>query len=696
MAFICGVDIGGTFTDTVVVDEKGRFVRGKASSTPSDFSQGFFNSLQSAAEALGLSRADLLSDTSHLFHGTTVATNAVVQLRGARVGLLTTRGHRDTLSIMRTFGRVAGLDVEQLVHFASTAKPAPLVPKSLIEEVDERIDCKGQVVVALNEAQARDAVAALLAKDVEAIAICLLWSFLNDEHERRLMELVREAAPGLYVCSSSELVPKWGEYERTAATAINAFVGPVVDGYLTEIETRLASEGYDRQLLVMQCAGGLAPARQAREAPLLTLQSGPVGGATGSAFLGQTIGEPNVIVTDMGGTSFDVGVISAGDPIVRATSIVNQYQYFVPMVDIESIGAGGGSIAWVDPTSRTLKVGPDSAGADPGPASYGRGGTRPTVTDADVVLGYIDPEYFLGGRMNLDADAARAALATVAEPLGMSLNEAAAGIARIVDSHMADLIRKMTINRGYDPREFVVFAYGGAGPVHASGYARELGAKSVIVPLASNAAVWSAFGVASADILNVYEHVELMVAPPDPAHVQRIYDGLEERARRQLAEEGVRDDDVRLARSADLKYRAQLHEVEAPVEGGRLDPAALERAVEAFERKYEQLYGEGAGFSAAGIEFVTFRVRATGATPKPAIERPSTNGAGEPKLFGERPVWWYELGEARTTPAYDGTTLVRGRAVEGPAIVELPETTVVVRPGQSCSIDDFGNLLIAL
>lgn len=695
MAFVCGVDIGGTFTDTVVVDGDGRFYRGKAPSTPPNFEEGFFASLGSAAEGLGITLAELLTGTTHLFHGTTVATNAVVELRGARVGLLTTRGHRDTLSIMRTFGRVAGLDVERLVHFASTSKPKPIVPKSLIAEVDERIDCKGQIVVGLNEESARAAVRRLVDQGVEALAICLLWSFINPRHEQRLVEIVREEAPGLYVCASSDLVPKWGEYERTAATVINAFVGPVMGAYLGGIEARLAAGGYDRPLLVMQCGGGVSTSHQVREAPLLTLQSGPVGGAIGSAFLGKAIGEPNVIVTDMGGTSFDVGLISEGRPIVRSTSIVNQYQYFVPTVDIESIGAGGGSIAWVDQTSGTIRVGPQSAGSDPGPVCWNRGGTEPTVTDADIVLGYIDPDYFLGGRMKLHGDRSLEALTRLGDKLGMAPHEAAAGVARIVDAHMADLIRKMTINRGYDPREFVVFAYGGAGPVHASGYARELRAKSVIVPLASNAAVWSAFGVASADILGVYETVDLMAAPADPERVQAIFDELERRAWRQLEQEGVRPEDVHMERSADLKYRAQLHEVEADVAGGAVAADVLTAAVADFERRYEQLYGAGAGFSAAGIEFVTFRLRASGRMPKPTLEEhQAASSAAKPR--GERPVYWYELGEFLPTPTYDGSGFTVGNTVEGPAIVELPETTIVVRPGQRCAMDSFGNLRITL
>ena len=695
MAFICGVDIGGTFTDTVVVDDLGRFHRGKAPSTPPHFEEGFFASLGSAAEGLGITREELLAQTTHLFHGTTVATNAVVERRGSRVGLLTTRGHRDTLSIMRTFGRVAGIDVEQLVHFAGTRKPPPLVPKSRIAEIDERIDCKGEVVVALNEQGAREAVRKLVGDGVEAIAICLLWSFINPAHEQRLVEIVREEAPGLYVCASSELVPKWGEYERTAATAINAFVGPVMGAYLSGIESRLAASGYDRPLLVMQCGGGVSTSRQAREVPLLTLQSGPVGGAIGSAFLGKAIGEPNVIVTDMGGTSFDVGLISEGRPSVRSTSIVNQYQYFVPTVDIESIGAGGGSIAWVDQTSRTIRVGPQSAGSDPGPACWNRGNLEATVTDADIVLGYIDPDYFLGGRIKLDGAASHAALTRLGDKVGLSSHEAAAGVARIVDAHMADLIRKVTINRGYDPREFVVFAYGGAGPVHASGYARELRAKSVIVPLASNAAVWSAFGVASADIFGVYETVDLMTAPADPARVQAIYADLERRAWRQLELEGVAPGDVSLERSADLKYRAQLHEVEASVGGGAIGEPLLTDTIADFERRYEQHYGAGAGFSAAGVQFVTFRVRASGRMPKPILEEHPPSGiVAVPR--GERPVYWYELAKFLATPTYDGSGFGVGSTVEGPAVVELPETTVVVRPGQQCSLDPFGNLRITL
>jgi N-methylhydantoinase A len=698
VGFVIGIDTGGTFTDCVVIDAGGRIVTAKASSTPGDFSEGVMESLRLAGQALGLTTEALLRDTERLALGTTVGTNAMLQRRGAKVGLITTRGHRDVIHIMRGARGVPGLNNVQVLHFPESGKPDPIVPKPLIAEVSERVDCKGAVVVELNEEEAEAAIRTLVGKGVEAIAICFLWSFKHAEHERRVKRMVETLAPDVFVCCSADLIPRWGEYERTVATVLNAYLGPVMSRYLGRLETRAQEGGFRYPLQVMQCGGGVIPAAEAARRAFLTLDSGPVAGVLASQYLGGIIGVKHVIATDMGGTSFDVGLVWDGEPVASYQSVVHQYEYFVPRIDIRSIGSGGGSIVWIDEVSGTMRVGPISAGAQPGPACYGRGGTQPTVTDADLVLGYVDPASFLGGRLRLDPERARESFAPIATRLGLGLVETAAGAARVVEHQMADLIRKATVQKGYDPRDCVVFAYGGAGPVHAGVYARELGAQSVVVPLGGVCSLWSALGAASADLLHIYEAVDIQPSPFDPARVMARFGELEERGLAQLRADGVDPAQARLARSADVRYKGQINEVEVPVAGGRLDEAALTQLVADFHRRYETVYGHGAGFAEARVEVVTYRVRASAVSPKPRVVA-APEGGREPAAGARaaaRPVYWSELGDFDTTPVFLGERLAPGNVIAGPAIVQVPDTTIVVHPFQTARVDAYGNVLIDL
>jgi N-methylhydantoinase A len=698
MAYIIGIDTGGTFTDCVVMDADGRIVTAKASSTPDDFSEGVMESLRLAGERLGLGTDELLRDTVRLALGTTVGTNAMLQRRGARVGLITTRGHRDVIHIMRGARGVPGLNNVQVLHFPESGKPDPIVPKPLIAEVSERVDCKGQVVVELNEEEAEAAIDKLLAKNVEAIAICFLWSFKHAEHERRVKAMVERRAPHVFVCCSADLIPRWGEYERTVATVLNAYLGPVMSRYLGRLESRAQASGLAYPLQVMQCGGGVIPAAESARRAFLTLDSGPVAGVLASQYLGGIIGHKHVIATDMGGTSFDVGLVWAGEPVASYQSVVHQYEYFVPRIDIRSIGSGGGSIVWIDEISGTMRVGPLSAGAQPGPACYGRGGTQPTITDADLVLGYLDPASFLGGRLRLDVERARESFAPLATRLGLGLVETAAGAARVVEHQMADLIRKATVQKGYDPRDCVVFAYGGAGPVHAGVYARELGAQSVVVPLGGLCSLWSALGAASADLLHIYEAVDIQPSPFDPARVMQRFVELEARGRAQLRADGVDPAQGRLARSADVRYKGQINEVEVPVPPGPLDGPALAQLVTDFHRRYETVYGQGAGFHEARVEVVTYRVRASALSAKPRIvaAREGERAPSAPARAGTRPVYWSEGGDFEPTPIFWGERLEAGNVVAGPAIVQVPDTTIVVHPFQTARVDPYGNVLIEL
>ncbi len=562
MSYYCGVDIGGTFTDCVLVDETGTITLAKASSTPQDFSQGFLDAIEEAARQRGIDPEGVFGEIELLLHGTTVGTNVLVQMRGAKTGLITTRGHRDALVMMRSYGRSAGLPIEKLLHVSRHRKPDPIVPPQLIKEVSERVDWAGDVFLPLNEDEARAAVEELVAEEVDAIAISFLWGFVNPDHERRVKALVQELAPDVFVSCAHELIAKPGEYERTAAAAINCYVGPSTSTYVQRLDGATRERGYTHPLLIMQAAGGVVPANEVAEAPLFTIGSGPVGGVTGATFLADVLGHKNVIACDMGGTSFDVGLVHDGLPISSSETVINQYTFFMPRLLIESIGAGGGSIVWVDEQSGTIRVGPESAGADPGPACYGRGGERPTITDVNVLLGRYNPENFLGGRLALDREAAERAMASVAEALGMDVVEAAAGAARIVEYQMADLMRQMTVEQGLDPREFVVYAYGGAGAAHAAVFARELGCTEVVVPLGDLASTWSALGVMSSDVLHVYEHAELV----DVA-VRRRPDRRDLRGARGARAHPARRRGVRRRRRRHLALRG--HEVLAPDPPGR-------------------------------------------------------------------------------------------------------------------------------
>ena len=693
MSYYCGVDIGGTFTDCVLVDDGGTITLAKVPSTPQDFSQGFLDAIAAAAAQRGLGPSEVFGQIELLLHGTTVGTNVLVQMRGARTGLITTRGHRDALIMMRSYGRSAGLPIEKLLHVSRHRKPDPIVPPELIKEVSERVDWAGDVFLPLNEEEARQAVAELVAEGVEGIAISFLWGFVNSDHERRVKEIVKELAPDLFVSCAHELIAKPGEYERTAAAAINCYVGPSTSRYVQRLDDATRERGYRQPLLIMQAAGGVVPAADVADAPLFTIGSGPVGGVTGAKFLADVLGHEDVIACDMGGTSFDVGLLHDGQPIASSETVINQYTFYMPRLLIESIGAGGGSIIWVDEQSQTLRVGPESAGADPGPACYGRGGDRPTITDANLLLGRYNPDNFLGGKMTLDIEAAERALRSVCEPLGMDPVEAAAGAVRIVEFQMADLMRQMTVEQGLDPREFVVYAYGGAGAAHAAVFARELGCSEVVVPLGDLASTWSALGVMSSDVLHIYEHAELVSSPFAAARWNEIFSGLEDRARAQLRAEGFADDAIEFSRQADMKFSLQIHHVDVPVPSGALTDADMGQQIETFIERYEAIYGKGSAFTGAGVQAGVFRVSGRGTIRTPALPRLEPTGRVEP--VGARDVYWESDG-FRRTDIYDGAALGPGADLTGPAIVEMSVTTVVVQPGQSARVDDYGSFVITV
>jgi N-methylhydantoinase A len=696
MSYLVGIDIGGTFTDCAIVDRAGKLLTTKVPSTPQDFARGMMDALDAGAQALGLPLERFCRSIRFLSHGTTVGTNTIIQKKGAKVGLITTRGHEDAIHIMRGSRGYDGRDIRKVVHFPETSKPAPIVPKRLIRGVSERVDCFGEIVVPLNERETEAAIGELLAQGVDAIAICFLWSFRNPAHEQRVKQVVQSISKDVFVTCSVDIAPKWGEYERVTATALNAYLGPVMSGYLDRLNSSLISLGYRHGLQITQCGGGTVPVARAGEAPLLTLDSGPVSGVTASMFLGAAMGEKNVITTDMGGTSFDVSIIHGGKPAYSFISNTGQYEYFLPKVDLQAIGAGGGSLVRANPETLTMTVGPDSAGAFPGPVCYGRGGTVPTVTDAQLVLGYLDPDNFAGGKMQLNRKAAEEAIGKVAKLLGMKTLECAAGICRIVELQMADVIRKVTVEKGFDPREFVLFAFGGAGPAHAGVFARELGVRKVIVPQRKAASTWCAFGAAAADVLHIFEHTEIMPTPVPAKRINDALDALEKKAARLMKEEGIAEGRHRFEFSLDVRHKGQINEVEVSLPSTRL-PGSYEHDLrKRFVERYEQLYGRGSALAGAQLEIVVCRLRARALTPRPRLvsSKKATKRIPAKAVLKKREIYWPDLGRHRATPVYDGEGLVIGNVIKGPAVVETADTTVVVHPRARLRLDPLGNFEI--
>ncbi|PFW98999.1 Acetophenone carboxylase gamma subunit [Nocardia farcinica] len=694
-----GVDTGGTFTDIVVMDAVGSVYATKAPTTPDSLDVGVFDALALVAEHRGESVRELLGKVVTFGHGTTQATNALIERRGRPTGLITTQGFGDTLIIQRLMGFTAGVPVEKLGDFSERCYPDPIVPRDLIAEVPERVDHAGQVVVPLDEAAVRAEVQRLVNVGITSFAVCLLWSFRNPTHEHRIGEIVREiAGESAYISLSSEVNPVLGEYERTATTVLNSYLGPVVERYLESLEARLRDEGLTGRFSVLNSIGGVMNARDAAQRGVLLLGSGPTGGVLGSQHLAAQLGHRNIITSDMGGTSFDVGLVIDGKPVVKAVTEVAKYHIATPMVDITAIGAGGGSIATV--VNGTLRVGPDSAGSYPGPVCYQRGGTQVTVTDADVVLGVIDPDNFLGGRMAIDKAAAEEAIRTqIAEPLSISVVDAAAGIRKIVDARMADTLRELTVGRGHDPRDFVLYAYGGAGPMHCAGFGAELGVASIVVPATSMA--HSAYGALSADIHHGAERSESLrssradAAPWegfDRSHIQAIFKELEDEVLAKLAGDDVDERDIVVNRSIDMRYRSQTHQLIIPVTGDLAGPDSLRELVLLFEQTYEDTYGKGSAFREAGIELTTFRVAGIGRTAKPAFRRftpePATSAQTRP-VFDVRANDWLDA------VVVDWIAMEPDRQLDGPVVVEHPTTTVYVAHGQQVHVDSIGNLLIA-
>jgi len=670
-----GVDIGGTFTDIVALDREGRLTLTKVPSTPKDLLEGIGVAVQ---RILGLADAPPAA-VERFIHGTTVATNAILEQKGAVTAVLATDGFEDVLELGRQ-KRARMYDLEMDVE-----TPTFLAPRRRRVGIRERLDARGRVLVPLDEDQVRAEVAALRGHGVQALAVCYLFSFVNPTHERRTREICREVAPEISVSLSSEVDPTFREYERTCVTAFDAYLGPVVKRYLAGLAATLRELGVGAVPLIMRSRGGIVSAALAAEHPVTLFLSGPAGGVIGAKFAAERSEVSDFVSLDMGGTSNDVAVVRGGEPLIASEGWIGPYPVRTPMVDVSTIGAGGGSIAWID-AAGGLRVGPRSAGAEPGPACYGRGGDQATVTDASLVLGYLNPERFAGGSMRLDGAAAERALAAIGARLGLDAVAAAAGIHRVINARMADQIRLVTIKRGYDPRQFSLVVLGGAGPVHGVALAEEMGMAEVIVPEAPG--VLAAFGLLSAAI--EHHHARTLQAPADTIDltaVNRCLAELDAAGRARMHAEGVAAGEVRVAYSADMRYIGQAYELEVPM----AVPLVIERMPEvlgAFHAVHERVYGYAR--AQQPVEFVNFRAVHSYPLPRPAL-RPSaaTTGSVADARVGERPAWF---GAFRPTAIYERARLPVGGCVSGPAIVEQPDTTTVIPPGHSALVDPAGNL----
>jgi N-methylhydantoinase A len=694
--YIIGVDTGGTFTDVVVLSNDGDVWTAKASTTPDDFSRGVMDAVAEAAQTVGIETSELLGQTTLFKHGSTVATNALITHSGCKVGFITTKGFEDTTEIMRAIGRVDGLSADEIKHVTWITKPEPFVPRERIIGVRERMDYLGNEIVPLNRADVMEAIRRLIEEDkVEAIAVSLMHAWANPKHEEEIRSLTSEADPHrkVYWSFGSSLSQVAGEYARANTAVLNSYLGPTVERYLKGLESKLQSGGLNGPLLIMQGNGGVA--HREHVSAIANLQSGPAGGMIASAYVAGLLNHKNVITTDMGGTSFDVGLITEGYWRYAQEPIVERFRMLQPIIDIESIGAGGGTIAQVELETGRLLVGPRSAGASPGPVCYGAGGEQVTVTDADLALGIIDPNYFLGGRKTLNKEKSLKAIEEkIARPLKLKVHEAAAGIYDIVNAKMSDLIRRQVVRTGYLPEEFVIYAFGGAGPVHAAGFAAELGIKQIYIFATSP--VFSAFGAAAADVIRTRVMSCQYILPADPAVVNRRLDAIESEMKTAMTGEGFKPNQVEFRRFFTMRYRRQTAGVEMPGSWDHFNAKRMTEMQSAFEKKYEELYGVGAGYTKAGIEISEIRVDVVGKVAKPRLsasrKRKSDIKAarkGKRGVFFTRPDRKFI-----DTPVYDYERLGVGAVVKGPAVIELPFTTTLVPPDHKVTVDPFMNLVM--
>lgn len=683
MKLSLGIDTGGTHTDLILINyDSGQIWTSKVATTPSDPMIGILNGIDQVLKASGAE----ISDLSELVYGTTIVVNMIVQHQAMRTGLVTTKGFRDVLEIGRAYrtGNIYDMKVK---------KPLPLVSRDLRMEVNERINFQGQVLQPLDEAGCQAVVRALKARGVNSIAVCLLHSYINPEHEQHIKQIIQQEFPSAHISLSSEINPVFREYERTSTTVVNAYVMSSMIAHLDDFETKICGRGLHGQLYTMQANGGKATFRAARQKPVHVVNSGPIAGAIAGSHIARMAGYPNVITLDMGGTSCDVALIEGGEPKFAAESSVEGYPVQIPTIDLNIVGAGGGSIAWLD-SGGGLRVGPQSAGADPGPVCYRKGGSQPTVTDANLVTGRLNADYYLKGSIHLDSEAAQASIEKrIAGPLGLNTLEAAAGILEVANATMIRAIKLVSVERGYDPHDFALIAFGGAGPLHALRLAEELEFPIVIIPRYPGNT--SALGLVLADVRHDYVATRIqLLDKAEPNDIENIFIQLETQAIQQLDEEGVPLQQRRLVRACDLRYFGQGYEVNVPVSGEIRTPSAMKDIAMDFHTAHRRTFGHA--MEGDPVVLVNCRVSALGLNPRSDLApnqetKPvATKSNG---LKGERLVFLRD--GFVECPVYERSFLVPGAHLEGPAVVEQAGSTTMIFPNYTAQVDIYGNLTIA-
>jgi N-methylhydantoinase A len=687
-----GVDIGGTFTDVVVSETSGnRVYNAKTLTTPANPVQGVMTGIQ---DALAVAQAKP-GEVTRVVHATTLATNLIIERKGATQVFITTKGFGDMFAI--------GKQTRQDAEFYSLLyeRPPALVPRNMVFEITERIGSDSEVSIPLDEGRAVTVLKEIAQLGPESIALCLFHSYVNPAHEQQVARMIRNYIPNAYLALSSEVWPEVGEYERAATTVISAYVGPMFSRYVTDLDQTLKQNGIRCGLEIMQSSGGIMPAMTAARKAVYSIESGPAAGVIAAADLGRLCDRKNIISFDMGGTTAKVALIPDGKPVIThdfriGTSMSGGSRkggepVKIPVIDLAEVGAGGGSIAWVD-SAGFLHVGPESAGADPGPACYGFGGERPTVTDADIVLGYFDPEYFLGGRMQIFPEKSHEAIARhVAAPLGLSVVEAAQGIYDLINAKMGSAIRVVSVRRGVDPREFAAVAFGGAGPAHIIKVAEEFQIPLVIVPVSPG--VKSAFGLLVSDLAYDYITTQPMnCQTADPAEIARIIGTMEDQARADLKTAAVSDEAILLQRYFDMRFVHQRHEMPVSIPGGPVTNATITAADQGFRGIYKDTFGVEPGDP---CQIVNFRIRAVGTVPKAqTLKHEAGNGDAERALKKTRRAYFQQAGGFVGTPVYDRGKLKNGDKIPGPAMVEEPDSTTICPPGYMIEVDSFLSLLI--
>jgi N-methylhydantoinase A len=682
--YFIGIDVGGTFSDVVAVDAEGSITTGKAPTTPEDLTNGMLHALIKVSEKLDISLDEMLLATARFVYGSTIALNTLVEKKGAKTAFITTKGFKDTLVMRRTW--------RENMYDLRAEFPEPLIPRNLIFELNERVDRDGTIIDPISEEEVDLIATQLEQTGIESVGISLIFAFRNPGNEQKVVWALQQRLPNLLISSSSELCPEIRDYERASTVAVNAYLQPRVNAHLKQLSDQLAAKSLAIAPQIMQSNGGVIDAQEAAQRAVNLLLSGPAGGVIGGVLLNELLNEPQLIAFDMGGTSCDLSLIYAGKPI-GSTYLSQQTRFtgwdiITPFIDIHSIGSGGGSLAWLD-NANGLHLGPQSAGAEPGPVCYGKGGTAPTVTDTNLLLGYLNPDFFLGGTIPLNLALATESLEQMAATLQLTSTDLANGLFQMANEQIINAIQVITLQKGYDPQTFTLLCFGGAGALHAPAVAAQMGIKKVIVP--RQASTYSAMGLLASDVqLDFVRSPFTLLKDSDQTSLEQIFQDMETLAVQELQKSGVRAEQMTFQRQADMRYLGQSHEIRVPLASTGCDLAALKQS---YEAQYQEIYGYLNEL--ADIQLVSLRLSALGSTIKPQLktEEPSSLAITD-CLKSERKAYFKEANDYLLVPVYNGGLLTYGHQLVGPAIIELDDTTIVIRPQQILTIDNHGNFVI--